>query len=444
MSYEIAPGGLAVVLAHPDDESVGCAGAVAVAHAAGATTRLLVATRGEAGTPDGAETAKPTPAVTAAAPAAEPTHATAGESAGTAAEAGAAAGGGESGREASRPGRITAAHRPGSRLPADTHAARPPAPDESMARGGIGARSAARTALADPGSEPGRPERRGVGEPRLRRAAERPEEDGTGRTPLALAALVSAALGAALARALAALRLRGRSSTQAEPVAKRGDVRAAEPLHGPKAGDEARPPFVAVDDESGPVESGRELPRVAHAHVRLVPRQDEIPCLQPLDRMSRVRRVDGERAARDEDAGDLIEHALEGRVFQVLDEVGRDRLVERAVRKRKRRDVGELEPEAREDARGRADRARLRVDADDLAPERREEMGDGAARTAEVEHSVTRIRLDEIPHRRKAKPRPRRLLQVRARHGAHERVVVPRRRAADEPKPHEALARKSA
>jgi LmbE family N-acetylglucosaminyl deacetylase len=53
VSYEIAPGGLAAVLAHPDDESVGCAGALAMAHAAGATTRLLVATRGEAGTPDG-------------------------------------------------------------------------------------------------------------------------------------------------------------------------------------------------------------------------------------------------------------------------------------------------------------------------------------------------------------------------------------------------------
>ena len=54
VSYEIAPGGLAAVLAHPDDESVGCAGALALAHDAGATTRLLVATRGEAGTPDGA------------------------------------------------------------------------------------------------------------------------------------------------------------------------------------------------------------------------------------------------------------------------------------------------------------------------------------------------------------------------------------------------------
>ncbi len=53
MSFPIAPGGLAAVLAHPDDESFGCAGALALAHEAGATTRLLVVTRGEAGTSDG-------------------------------------------------------------------------------------------------------------------------------------------------------------------------------------------------------------------------------------------------------------------------------------------------------------------------------------------------------------------------------------------------------
>jgi len=53
VSYPIAPGGLAAVLAHPDDESFGCAGALALAHDRGATTRLLVVTRGEAGTPDG-------------------------------------------------------------------------------------------------------------------------------------------------------------------------------------------------------------------------------------------------------------------------------------------------------------------------------------------------------------------------------------------------------
>ena len=53
MSYSIAPGGLAAVLAHPDDESFSCAGALALANEEGKTTRLLVATRGEAGTPDG-------------------------------------------------------------------------------------------------------------------------------------------------------------------------------------------------------------------------------------------------------------------------------------------------------------------------------------------------------------------------------------------------------
>jgi LmbE family N-acetylglucosaminyl deacetylase len=53
VSHPIRAGGLAAVLAHPDDESFGCAGALALAHEAGATTRLLVVTRGEAGTPDG-------------------------------------------------------------------------------------------------------------------------------------------------------------------------------------------------------------------------------------------------------------------------------------------------------------------------------------------------------------------------------------------------------
>jgi LmbE family N-acetylglucosaminyl deacetylase len=46
-------GGLAAVLAHPDDESFSCAGALALAHDAGRVTRLLVATRGEAGTATG-------------------------------------------------------------------------------------------------------------------------------------------------------------------------------------------------------------------------------------------------------------------------------------------------------------------------------------------------------------------------------------------------------
>jgi N-acetylglucosamine malate deacetylase 2 len=46
-------GGLAAILAHPDDESFGCAGALSLAHETGRVTRLLVATRGEAGTPDG-------------------------------------------------------------------------------------------------------------------------------------------------------------------------------------------------------------------------------------------------------------------------------------------------------------------------------------------------------------------------------------------------------
>jgi LmbE family N-acetylglucosaminyl deacetylase len=45
-------GGLAAVFAHPDDESFGCAGALALAHDAGRITRLLLITRGEAGNPE--------------------------------------------------------------------------------------------------------------------------------------------------------------------------------------------------------------------------------------------------------------------------------------------------------------------------------------------------------------------------------------------------------
>jgi LmbE family N-acetylglucosaminyl deacetylase len=48
-------GGLAAIFAHPDDESFSCAGALTLAHDAGRVTRLLVATRGEAGRPDGEE-----------------------------------------------------------------------------------------------------------------------------------------------------------------------------------------------------------------------------------------------------------------------------------------------------------------------------------------------------------------------------------------------------
>lgn len=47
------PNGLAAVLAHPDDESFACAGALALTWDADIETLLLLATRGEAGTPDG-------------------------------------------------------------------------------------------------------------------------------------------------------------------------------------------------------------------------------------------------------------------------------------------------------------------------------------------------------------------------------------------------------
>ena len=51
MTYD-KTGGLAAILAHPDDEAFTCAGALALAHEAGATTRLLIVTRGEASNPE--------------------------------------------------------------------------------------------------------------------------------------------------------------------------------------------------------------------------------------------------------------------------------------------------------------------------------------------------------------------------------------------------------
>ena len=51
MTYD-RTGGLVAILAHPADEAFTCAGALAAAHEAGTTTRLLIVTRGEAGNAD--------------------------------------------------------------------------------------------------------------------------------------------------------------------------------------------------------------------------------------------------------------------------------------------------------------------------------------------------------------------------------------------------------
>lgn len=53
MNGGMRTGGLAAVFAHPDDESFGSAGALALAHDAGRATRLLLATRGESGNAEG-------------------------------------------------------------------------------------------------------------------------------------------------------------------------------------------------------------------------------------------------------------------------------------------------------------------------------------------------------------------------------------------------------
>ncbi len=246
-----------------------------------------------------------------------------------------------------------------------------------------------------------------------------------------VAAVLAVALGAALRR-----RLNGLPAAQAEPVAKRGDRAAAQQLERAKRGDEARAPLVSFDFEARPAERIPELTRATEADVGLVPREEEIAGLQALDQMSWVWRVDRERPLRDEHADALAEHALKGHVPEVLDEIGRDRLLERPVGKGKLPHVGDLEAKRRKERPRRRDRARLRVYADGVACVRRQEVRHRPCRAPEIEHALAGCRLDEVTHGRQAKPRPRRLVEVRRRHRVHEPVVVLDRRPAEEPEPH--------
>ena len=248
---------------------------------------------------------------------------------------------------------------------------------------------------------------------------------------VAAAGVLAVALGAALRR-----RLNGLPAAQAEPVTKRGDNVAAQALQRAERGDEARAPLVSFDFEAAPAERIPELTRATEADVSLVPGKEEVAGLQALDHMSRVRRVDRERPPRDEHADALTEHAIEGHVPDVLDEIGRHRLVERPVGKGKLRHVGDFEAKRRKERPRRGDRARLRVHADGVARVRRKEVRHGPCRAPEVEHSLSGCRLDEVTHRRKAEPRPRRLVEVRRRHRVHEPIVVLGRRPAEEPESH--------
>ena len=111
-------------------------------------------------------------------------------------------------------------------------------------------------------------------------------------------------------------------------------------------------------------------------------------------------------------------------VVEMLDEVGRDRLVERGVLERQPRDVRELEPEAGEEPASLLDRERLQVDPDGLATQAGQEVRDRPGRGAEVEHPLAGMRVDERLHGFEPKLGPGRPLQVRGRHRVHELLVV--------------------
>lgn len=260
--------------------------------------------------------------------------------------------------------------------------------------------------------------------------------------------LATAALAALLGSYLAVRRRRlvrhgsrRPARKQAQAVAQGRDRAPGNALDRAQARQEAGAPFVALDDEAHAPQCADEGRRIAERDVGFVPGEDEVALLQALDRMPRVRRVDGEHASGDEDTEDLGEHPGEVGVLQMLDEVGGDGLVERLVREGQGGGVGELERERREDPGRDLHRPRLRVDADCPAAERRKEVRHRAACRADVQHALTRLWSKQVAHCRKPKARPGRLLEIDARHARHERRVVRLRRAADPGEPHELVTR---
>jgi len=260
-----------------------------------------------------------------------------------------------------------------------------------------------------------------------------------GETRVGSSAGLAAAIAALLGVVLAARRrhlVRRPAAEQAEPVPQRRNTPARQALDGASARHEPCAPLVTLHDEAGAPEPGRERVGVPERDVGLVPSEDEVVLLEDLDRMSRVRRIHGERAAGNQHTKDLGEHARKVDVDEVLDEVGGNGLVEGLVGERERSDVRELEPERGERPRRRLHRLGLGVEADCPAAERRQIVRHRPACRAEIEHPLARLWAKKIPHCRKPKARPGRLVEVDARHARHERSVVRRRRAADPGEPH--------
>ena len=264
----------------------------------------------------------------------------------------------------------------------------------------------------------------------------------SGPPGLAAAALAVALVALALATLGSAVLRRARAKT--DPVPQRVETPAADPLDRAEAWKEARSPLLALDDEAAGFERCAKRPGVAQSDMRLVPSENKVALLQALDRVPDVRRIDRERPPRDEDAADLGQHLRERLVLEVLDQVGRDRLVEGGVAKRQLAHVRSLEPQLGKQPPRGLDGVRFGVDSDDVGPERGEKMGHGAACRAEVEDALAWRRLREVSNGCKPKARPRRLVEVRPRHVRREGLVVLRRRPPDEAEPHVESMRKTA
>jgi len=115
--------------------------------------------------------------------------------------------------------------------------------------------------------------------------------------------------------------------------------------------------------------------------------------------MARVRRVDRKCPSGDEDTTDLAQHACEGLVVEVFDEISRDGLIEGLVGERQDRDVRLDELEVGKKRPGLLDRTRFGVDADDARAGLREEVRERAGGAAEVENPVVGPRADELRER---------------------------------------------
>src|SRR4029450_2476919 len=103
-------------------------------------------------------------------------------------------------------------------------------------------------------------------------------------------------VAAAIAPSIRSLRgYSARSRQHAEAVAKEVDAAPGDLLDCPEAREEARPPFASNDLEAPSAQQRPERAGVPEADVGRILGEQDLVRLQPLDEMTRVRRVQRER-----------------------------------------------------------------------------------------------------------------------------------------------------